>query len=208
MTFTLPTLTLLARELEGITDRLELLHLWLKAAALPDALRHVPRDLATAADSFDIALMDVREAIAVEVDARDAGVATTPPVAGDPTDEPEGDDDLLGVGLAAELAELVVPAAIADPDRTRAVLRDIADAGVVTAPGETVTTDPDAAGTTPPAPVVEPPAEPVADAPAPLGPVIDAGEDDTPLDAPTWWVEDYDEPGGRHRKPDTDEAGA
>lgn len=65
MRFTARTNTLLARELDQLTDRLNLLVLWLEAEDdLPNDLRHVNRDLIAALESVDLARMDVADSLA------------------------------------------------------------------------------------------------------------------------------------------------
>lgn len=132
MTLTLPTLTLVARELEAITDRLDLLLLWSKAATVPHELRHLPRDLEAARDSIDTTLMDVRDQIADEADSLDRAVTRHP--AGRDRDDDAGEP--APAAEVSEFADLAVSALTADADRTRAVLRDIADAGPEFAPVE------------------------------------------------------------------------
>lgn len=111
MTLALPTLTLLARELEAISDRLDLVALWLNAATLPHDLRSVPFSLAAAAESVDLALMDVRDTIAETSTGLDASMSRRP----------------AGRALDTEPA---------DPERTHTALADIANAGVTLAPGD------------------------------------------------------------------------
>lgn len=160
MTLALPTLTLLARELEAIGDRLELVALWLTAATLPHDLRSVPRDLAAAAESVDLALMDVRDTIAETSTGLDASMSRHP--AGRALDD---DADATDPHVS-EFAGLAVSALAADPERTRAALADIANAGVTLAPGdhdEATTAD----ATEPPAAAVdlgEPAGDPDPDA--------------------------------------------
>lgn len=106
MTLALPTLTLLARELEAIADRLELVALWLTAATLPHDLRSLPRDLAAAAESVDLALMDVRDTIAETSNGLDLSMSRHP------------------AGRALDTEDPAAP------------LSDVANAGATLAPGD------------------------------------------------------------------------
>lgn len=158
MRFTARTNTLLARELDQLTDRLNLLVLWLEAEDdLPNDLRHVNRDLIAALESVDLARMDVADSLADstqrEIDAaRDrhpAGRHRTPDTdALVPVDE-------IDPGVR-EIASLAALAFVADPERTRAVLAGIGSTDprepgdIVAAPTFETTVD-QLDGTVPPA---------------------------------------------------------
>lgn len=164
MSLNLPTLTLLARELEAITDRLELLSLWLYATKLSHDMRMIPRDIDAASDSIALALLDVRDAIADQAAGLDASMSRHPAGSALDTEDPaavaehaltedQADTLAAAVGSPDDFGNLAVAALVADPERTRAALADIANAGVTLAPG-----DHDAASVEDQA---EPPAAPV-----------------------------------------------
>lgn len=126
MRFTARTFTLLARELDQLTDRLNLLVHWFDAETeIPNALRHTGRDLIAALESVDLARMDVTDALSDETDkALDAAVDRHP--AGRHR-TPEADDqgaDEIDPGIR-EIASLAALAFVADPERTRAALAGI-----------------------------------------------------------------------------------
>lgn len=157
MRFTARTNTLLARELDQLTDRLNLLVLWLEAEDdLPNDLRHVNRDLIAALESVDLARMDVADSLADSTEreieaARDrhpAGRHRTP-------DTDDQADDEIDPGVR-EIASLAALAFVADPERTRAALAGIGSTDprepgdIVAAPTFETTVD-QLDGTVPPA---------------------------------------------------------
>lgn len=157
MRFTARTNTLLARELDQLTDRLNLLVLWLEAEDdLPNDLRHVNRDLIAALESVDLARMDVADSLAESTEreieaARDrhpAGRQRTP-------DTDDRADDEIDPGVR-EIASLAALAFVADPERTRAALAGIGSTDprepgdIVAAPTFETTVD-QLDGTVPPA---------------------------------------------------------
>lgn len=198
--FTLPTLTLTARELEGIGDRLELLRRWFDAehaaGTMPHDLRWVRRDCSEAADSIEAALGTVRDAIADQAAGLDASIERHPAGRRLAEDEDAGDQAAGEPSPeVSELASLAVSALVADPERTRSVLRDIAAAGVVEAPGEHVEATPEDAGDPS---AVEADPEPVAlDALATEADGLDAlaAEDADALAGrpPAWWADAHPE---------------
>lgn len=160
MRFTARTNTLLARELDQLTDRLNLLVLWLEAEDdLPNDLRHVNRDLIAALESVDLARMDVADSLADSTEreieaARDrhpAGRHRTP----DTDDTDDRADDEIDPGVR-EIASLAALAFVADPERTRAALAGIGSTDprepgdIVAAPTFETTVD-QLDGTVPPA---------------------------------------------------------